>query len=115
MHLVEELPGAGTVLALDGFGHEGGRGGGDGAAAAFETDVLDALAVQAHGERQPVAAQGVVPFRVVIRSLERAEIARAAVVIEDHVAVELLQVHQANTSRARRSALTSAFTSSSVL
>src|SRR5262249_20331219 len=75
VHLVEESPGARAVLALDRFGHEGGRGRRDGAAAAFETDVLDAVAVQPHGERQLIAAQGVVSLRVVVRPLERAEIA----------------------------------------
>ena len=47
--------------------------------------------------------------------LDAAEVSRLAVVIEDHVPVELLQVHQPNTLRAFSSALARAATSPSVL
>ena len=58
---------------------------------------------------------GLLPSACAVRCLDAAEIARAAVVIEDHVAVQLLEVHQPNTSRARPSAATRRSTSPSVL
>src|SRR5579862_701640 len=115
VHLAEELAHGRAVASLDGLRHERRGGGRDRATLALEADVLDALAVEAHGERELVTAQRVVAFRAAVGVVDPAEIARMAVVIEDHVAIELLEIHQWNTWRARSSALTSAPTSPSVL
>src|SRR5215469_1505256 len=111
----KQRPHLAAVLALDSLGHERRRGGGNGAALALEADIGDALAVQTHGQRQVVAAQGVMALGAPVGALEWPEIARATVVIEDHVAVEILQIHQVKTSCARLSAATSRATSLSVL
>jgi hypothetical protein len=44
-------------------------------------------------QRQAIAAQRVVAVRMRIGRLQLAEIARVAVVIDDHVAIKIFQVH----------------------
>ncbi len=64
---------------------------------------------------EAVAAQRVVAVRARVGLLELAEVTRPLVVIEDHVAVEIFQLHQPNTSRTLGSAATSLSTSPRVL
>ncbi len=88
------LRGLGARLALDGFAHERGGSGRDRAAAAFEAQVADQVAGQVDVEMQAVAAQRVVAFGVAAGVRQAAAVSRAAVVIDDHVAVEIGEVHQ---------------------
>src|SRR5450631_455814 len=114
-HALEYLIDRRAALALDGLGHERRGGRGDGAALALEMHVFNSIAVQAHENRQAVAAERVMSFRLRIARIQTAEVSRPAVVIEDHVAIQILQVHQANTSRTRSTAHASRATSSAVL
>src|SRR5579871_5251399 len=108
VHLVEELEGILSGLALELLSHEGSGSHGDGAAAALETEVADLAAVQLEIDRELVTAQGVEALLHPIGPSDLAEVPRAAVVIHDHVAVEILEVHQRNISRALCSAATRA-------
>ena len=89
------------------FGHEGRRCGGDRTAAPFETDVLDTVAIELQRDGELVAAQRVVAVGGGVTRVEATEIAGALVVIEDHIAIEVFEVHQLNTSWACRRAATS--------
>src|SRR6185437_15749607 len=80
-----------------------------------EANVLDAAILQAQPHGQPIAAQRVVSIGMAVARLDAAEIPRTFVVIEDDVAVELLEVHYANTSWAFTRAATRLATSDSVL
>ena len=75
----------------------------------------DRVALEPDVQRQPVAAQRVETLRVPVRVRHRAEVPRVAVVVDDHVAVEVLEVHQANIPRASCTAAASRSTSSCVL
>ena len=101
--------------ALHALGEQRGRGDRDRAAAALERHVADPVAVELHEQRQAVAAQRVEALGMAVGSGHRPEIARIAVVVDDHVAVELAQVHQPSTSRARASAATRRSISARVL
>ena len=104
----------GPALALDGFAHQRGRGDGDRAALAFESHVLhDAVLANAQGNVQPIAAQRIVPSADESRRLERAEMPRALVVVEDDLAIQSLRSISRYTSRALASAATSASMSDS--
>src|SRR6185312_9560457 len=103
------------VLALYRLRHERCRSGRDRAVLALEADVLDAVVLHPQPYRQPVPAQRVVTLGVAVAGLDPAEIPRAPVVIEDDVAIELLEIHYANTSRALIRAATRLATSASVL
>src|SRR4051794_34370751 len=113
VNLVEEMRYLGTLLSLHGLAHERSGRDGDRAAFAVEAHIGDAIAIEPHRDVQAVAAQRVVSVGRGIRRIQSPEKARALVVIEDHVAVEVLEVHQVNTSRALASALTSASMSDS--
>jgi hypothetical protein len=93
-HFAEQPGGLVARLALDGFAHERGRGGRDRAAAAFEAQVADQVAGQVDVEEQSVAAQRIVAFCVAAGFRQASPVSRAAVVIHDHVAVEIGEVHQ---------------------
>src|SRR5690606_15128156 len=103
-HHVAELleQGLGLLLGLadQGPGHQ--RGGGDryGAAGAVEADVADdAALVGLEVERDLVAAQRIAALRLAIRAGDLAAVTRVAVVIEDDLLVEVLQVaHRLNIS-----------------
>src|SRR5215212_5441117 len=111
VHFTEEAADSGAIFALDGLRHHRSGRRRNGATATLEAYVFYALAIHAQEQGQAVAAQRVVALRLRIRRVQRAEIARLAVVIEDHVAVEILQLHQGNTSRTLWSAATSFSTS----
>ena len=57
-----------------------------------------------HVHRQPVAAQRVVAVGAASASGSAPEVPRVLVVVEDDLAVEVVEVHQPNTSRARAQA-----------
>src|SRR6188768_1075259 len=113
VNLVEQVRDLGAPLALDGFAHERGGGHGNGATLAIETQIGDAIVLEFQRDVEPVTAQGVVSVGGRIGRIEPAEEARALVVIQDHIAVEVLEVHQLKTSRAFANADTSASTSDS--
>ena len=92
------------------------------AAATHEMLVSCALKLMRRNGKNPGNIDWLLPIQThagliegVARTLEWAEVARVAVVIEDHIPVQLLQIHQPNTCCARFSALVSCATSSSVL
>src|SRR5690606_34335193 len=102
--------------SLHGLGHERSGSNGYGAAVAVETDVAHALAVELEVQREAIAAQRVVSFQPQVGILEHAEVPRAAVVIDDDLLVEVLDVHhRANTLRAFSMPAMSRSTSSRVL
>jgi hypothetical protein len=105
----------GERAALQRFGHERRRCDRYRAPAAFESEVGERVALDVDVELQPIATERIVAFRAVIRRRERAEIARPPVVIDDHIAIEILEVHQANTACARVRAATRRSTSARVL
>ncbi len=80
-------------LALDRLGHQRGRRGRDRAALALEADVLDLVVRDLQPQRQAVAAQGIEAFDAGIGGVERAEIPRPAIVVEDHVAIQIIEFH----------------------
>jgi hypothetical protein len=102
--------------ALDGVGHERGRGARDGAAGPLERDTLDDAALDVDLYREMVPAERVATLRVAVRLGQRAEVPRPLVVIEDHLLVQLSQVgHQPNILLTCPIASTSRSTSSRVL
>src|SRR5690606_18009949 len=115
VHPREQRVDLGARPALDGLGHQRGRGHRDGAAVALETQIRDAVALAAQRQRQAVAAQRIVALRLAVVRVQPPEVARMAVVVEDHLAVQVGQFHQRNTSTARRTAFSSWCTSASVL
>src|SRR5690606_22443765 len=102
---------AGT--ALDGLRHQRSGRLADGAAIADEARIGDrVIIVEPQPYRELVAAQRIVARCMRRRVVERVEVARIAVVIENHALVEVVQIaHQPKTSRTRPSAETKASTS----
>ena len=82
------LPG----LALDGLGHHGGGGFGDGAAGAFETDVGHDILIELQVQGDPVPAQGVVALQGAVGPLQAAEVAGLSAVVQDDLLVQLVDV-----------------------
>ena len=80
-------------------------------------DVGDAIAVEIRVHGQAIAAQRIVAVRMHVGRLELAEVPRMAVVIDDHVAIEVFEVHRLSRARLRvcSSAATSRSISSNVL
>src|SRR5665213_3810258 len=115
MHALEQRIDCGAAFTLDGFGHEGCGGGGDGAALTLKLHVLDPVTIQPDRHRQAVAAERIVTIGFGIGGTEPSEVSGFAVVIEDHIAIQILEVHQAKTSRTRSTAATRRVTSSAVL
>src|SRR5258708_7094558 len=112
----EQAPRLLERLAAQRLGHHRGRGGRYGAAHALESDLRDPPLLDAQGDLHPVAAERVVPDGAVAGPGRAAELAGPRVVVEDALAVEVLQpavaaVH-ANTSRTRSTAAARASTSS---
>src|SRR5581483_1844009 len=106
-----------SLPALDEIGQHRRRRLRDRAAAALEAHVVDRLTVggEAHGDRDLVAAERVLAFRVRVRLLERPVVPRVLVVVEDHLAVHVLEVAQAWISITRRTPAARRSTSSAVL
>ena len=77
MHALIDLLHCCAILALDRFGHERCGGGGDRAALALEAQILDAVAVEAHRQRQTVAAQWVEALGLGIGRLQATEVSAA--------------------------------------
>ncbi len=102
VHLIEQSQRVGTVGAFHALGHQRRRRDGDRTAAAFEADVLDVPVADLHVQRELVAAQWVDGRDHARGVAELAEIARVAVVIEDHLPVQLLRRHPRKISTARR-------------
>ena len=94
VHRAEDLGRLGARLALDRLAHQRGRRRRDRAAAALEAQVADHVAGDVDVEVQPVAAQGIVAIGMMGRRRQLAAVPRAAVVVHDHVAVEVGKVHQ---------------------
>jgi hypothetical protein len=82
---------------------------------AVEAQVADHVAIQREVEVQPVAAKGVVAVRAMRRVRQSPAIAGAAVVVHDHVAVQVGEVHQRSIRIASSSAAQSASISERVL
>ena len=81
----------------------------------LESNVLDASVVELHVERHAIAAQRVDAFDDAIGILDLTEISRLAVVIENHLAIEIGEIAHENSSTARFNAATSRSTSSRLL
>ena len=75
----------------------------------------DAVAVELHEHRQLVATQRIEAVGAAIRVRDLAEIPRMPVVVDDDVAVQVLEVHQPSISRAVCRAATSRSISARVL
>ncbi len=82
------------LLTLYRFAHERSRGDRDCAALAFEPEVRHAVALESHGEMQTITAQRVVPVGGGVGGVEPAELTRALVVVENDLAIQILEVHQ---------------------
>ncbi len=93
VHLREQGQRLVHTLALDRFGQQRGRRGGNRAPLAGEGHVLDATrAVHKQFEFKAVAAQRVVTLRAAVGLRQMAEVPGPAVVVEDHLLVEVAQV-----------------------
>ncbi len=86
-----------AVFALDELGQHRGRSLRDRAAAAFEADLLDRLAVggKPDRDRDLVAAERVLALGVRVGIGEQPVVARVLVVVEDHLAVEVVELAHA--------------------
>src|SRR3954454_15007106 len=107
----------GDGLALDDLGQHRRGGLRDRAAAALEADVVDRLAVVAELERDRhlVAAERVLALGLRVGLLDHAVAARGLVVVEDDLAIHVLEFTHACTSITRRMLAASRSTSSLVL
>jgi hypothetical protein len=115
VHLPEEPLGIRHRLALDALRQQRGRRDRDRAAAAVEGNVADASAVELHEDGELVAAEGIEAVGAPIGIRHLAEVARIAVVVDDDVAIQVLEVHQPSISRATCKAATRRSISSRVL
>ena len=77
--------------ALEAIGHHRRRGLRDRAARADEADVGDHVTVDRHEELEAIAAERIVPFRLVRRAVGHAEVPRTPVVIEDDFLIEVAE------------------------
>src|SRR5690606_26129561 len=74
---------------------------GDRAARALEADVRDFAVVEAHVQREPITAKRIHGVDDAVRARQLAEVTRLAVVVEDDLAVELVELAHAKISWAR--------------
>src|SRR5581483_4993150 len=98
--------------------HHRGRGLADGAPLALEADVgHPTILAQFQIDRDPVAAEGIVTFRLVAGAFQRTVMTGMPRMIEDHFLVEFAQrvVHHTNIPRALARPAISASTSARVL
>src|SRR6185295_13462603 len=115
VEILEQGAGRFDGAALERLRHQRGRRGRDGAAGALEGDVADAAVLEVEEHGHLVAAERVVPFRLMVRLRQGTEVAGPPVVIEDDLLIELAQLAHANNSRVRWRAAASDSTSSGVL
>ena len=80
-------------FAFHDFGEQRSRCDGDCTPIALELGLAYSIAVEIHVYRQAVAAQRVVTVRVRIGWLQLAEVSWIAIVIDDHVAIEVFEIH----------------------
>ena len=92
MHLREQRLRLLRRLALQRLGHQRGRRGGDGAAAALEARRLDHAVGDVQMQRQAVAAQRVEALGMVRGLGQRAEVVRAPAVVDDDFLVKVTQI-----------------------
>ena len=92
-------------LALQLLGQHGRGGLADGAALAFKPRLADAPAVQLEMERHLIAAQRIIALRVHLGTGQRAAVARALEVIQDHFSIQLVKLlnHVLSLRRTRES------------
>jgi hypothetical protein len=93
MHAVEQLQRFFSTFAFDGLGHQRRGRRRYGASLTLEANVADGPVVEFEAQRQVIAAHRVVAFDAGVGGLQVAEVARPAVVIEDHVAIKIIQFH----------------------
>src|SRR5262249_30888100 len=111
----EQRFGLGDGLPLDRFGHQRGRGLRDRAPRALERGIADDPVLDLQIDRDAIATERIVAFGLP-PALERPEVPRPLVVIEDHLLVQVLKVSaHAKPSRTLCSAAASAASSSRVL
>src|SRR5690606_13681436 len=101
VHALEELEAVLYGRAFDALRHQRRRRDRDRAARALEADVGDLAVVETHIQREPIAAKRVYGVDDAVRARQLAEIARLAVVVEDDLAVELVELAHAKISWAR--------------
>src|SRR5205823_2189922 len=89
---VEQLEGLADRLPLDALGQQRRGRDGNRAAGALEANVLDAPVGDVDVERELVAAERVYGVDHVVRAGQLAEVTGLAVVIEDHLAIKVLQL-----------------------
>jgi hypothetical protein len=104
VHALEQAIDVGPTSALDRLAHQRGRGHRNGAAVSFETQVGDLVALDSERELQRIPTQWIATAGGRIGGLEATEVPRAAVMVQDHVAVQVFEVHassgpQLNSSR----------------
>src|SRR5690606_11251094 len=112
MNLVEQAERLFDARALDSLPHQRGGRDRDRTAAALESDVADSAVLELHVQGHLVAAERVDALDNAIRMIEPAEIPRRAVVVEDDLAVQLLQLVHEKISSARSRPAASRSTSS---
>src|SRR5579883_2931050 len=97
VELIHQLHSLFARFSLQAFGHERGRSGGDGAAGAFETGILDDVSIHLQIQLELIAAQRVIAFGLAVGVGERVMVPRAFAVVEDGLLVEVVN-HSPNTS-----------------
>src|ERR1700730_5872540 len=93
MDFIEQSERVSPRLALDGFGHQRGGSRRDRAALPLETDVGYLIARHLELDGEAIAAQRVVALNAGIRRREHPKVPRPSIVIENHVAVEIIDFH----------------------
>ena len=90
VHMIEEFPSFLDSFPFQRFGHEGGGGFGDGAAAAFESNFLDDAILDDEENAVIVSAEGVLPAGRMSRVFQRTKVSWPPAMIEDYLLIEVV-------------------------
>ena len=92
MNALEQLVGVGARFPLHRLGHQRRRRARDRAPVPLKADVRDPIAVELHPQRERVTAQWIVPLDHPIRILDHAVVPRPAVMLENDLLIEAIEV-----------------------
>jgi hypothetical protein len=99
VYLLKQSLGVGQRFAFDCFGEQRCRRSGDRAALTFETNIRDFFVLEIHIDSQAITAQRIVAIGVSVGRFELAEVSWVAIVIDDHIFIEIFEVHDSYPSR----------------